>query len=494
MAICLNPQCRHVNAESSKFCVKCGNALLLLQRYRALRILGQGGFGSTYLAQDEAKPSKPRCVIKQFIYVGPGQAKAAELFEAEAVQLDKLGKHPQIPELYAHCQQNGQQFLVQEFIDGQDLEKELKAEGAFPEAKIWELLLDVLPILDFIHQNQVIHRDIKPANIIRRQQDRKLVVVDFGAAKQASLTAMQKTGTFIGSAEYTAPEQARGKALPASDLYSLAVTCLHLLTGVNPFDLKNLDDEWVWRDFLGGKRVETKLGGVLDRMLWPVSRRYDSAAAVLAELFPSQRPPTVSPQFRVQPTAALNPIPPNPPQAVRQALVSQTTGNDYSELDRALRHREWKKADELTRTFMLKVMSTSGHLSEDEMSRFPGEDLKLIDNLWVQHSEGKLGFSVQKRIWQECGSPGPDYAANKAAWKKFGQRVNWQGGTGYDGWRHAKELDYANPQEYSGQLPGFCDFFWQWRFDRRRKENWLPFVNIEEWGCIYFLFSRRDLN
>jgi serine/threonine protein kinase len=284
MAICLNPQCQHVNAEDGKFCVKCGSALQLLQRYRALRILGQGGFGVTYLAQDEAKPSKPRCVIKQFSYLGPGQAKAAELFEAEAVQLDNLGNHPQIPALYAHCQQNGQQFLVQEFIDGQDLEKELKAEGAFDETKIRELLLDVLPVLDFIHQNQVIHRDIKPANIIRRQQDRKLVLVDFGAAKQASLTAMPKTGTVIGSAEYTAPEQTRGKAIHASDLYSLGVTCIHLLTGVNPFDLKDLDDAWVWRDYLAGKTVGQELSGVLDKMLLPVSRRYGSAKAVVAEL------------------------------------------------------------------------------------------------------------------------------------------------------------------------------------------------------------------
>jgi len=454
MAICLNPQCRHVNADDSKFCVKCGSTLQLLQRYRALRILGQGGFGVTYLAQDEAKPSKPRCVIKQFSYLGPGQVKAAELFAAEAVQLDNLGKHPQIPELYAHCQQNGQQFLVQEFIDGQDLEKELKAEGAFDEAKIRELLLDVLPVLDFIHQNHVIHRDIKPANIIRRRQDRKLVLVDFGAAKQASLTAMQKTGTFIGSAEYTAPEQTRGKAVHASDLYSLGVTCLYLLTGINPFDLKNLDDVWVWRDYLAGKTVGQELGTVLDKMLLPVSRRYGSAREVMAELSPArtpQTPPAVSPQFKIQPITP----PKSQSQATSQSLISQTTGTDYRELDRLLKAQEWRKADELTCNLMLKVMNTYAYLTADEIRRFPGEDLKLIDNLWVQHSEGKLGFSVQKRIWQECGSPGPDYLANKAAWKKFGQRVNWQGGTGYDGWRYTREIDYANPQKYSGHLPYF---------------------------------------
>jgi hypothetical protein len=118
---------------------------------------------------------------------------------------------------------------------------------------------------------------------------------------------------------------------------------------------------------------------------------------------------------------------------------------------------------------MLKVANRTGKgwLDADSIQKFPGEDLKLIDNLWVQHSEGKLGFSVQKRIWQECGSPGPDYGANEAAWKKFGQRVNWQGGTGYDGWRYTSEIDYANPQKYSGHLPwlGGCkwDLIWLWR-------------------------------
>ncbi|NJK59904.1 MAG: protein kinase, partial [Oscillatoriales cyanobacterium SM2_1_8] len=342
------------------------------------------------MAQDEAKPSKPRCVIKQFSYAGPGQAKAAELFEQEAVQLENLGQHPQIPALYAHCQQNSQHFLVQEFIDGQDLDKELRTARAFDEAKIRALLLDVLPVLDFIHQNKVIHRDIKPANILRRRQDGQLVLVDFGAAKQASLTALQKTGTFIGSAEYTAPEQTRGRAVFASDLYSLGVTCLHLLTGVDPFNLKNFDEEWVWRDYLAGKKVGSELGEVLDRMVLPLSKRYPSAAAVLAALNPTvaQRPPAVPPQYRQQPIT-----PPSTQgqkiQPARPSLISQTTGTDYSDLDRALRDRQWQKADELTCTLMLKVASRTeqGWLDNNSITKFPGEDLKLIDRLWVDHSD-----------------------------------------------------------------------------------------------------------
>ena len=133
----------------------------------------------------------------------------------------------------------GQPYLVQQFIDGQDLEKELANEGKFNQHQIRELLLSLLPVLDFLHHQSVpvIHRDIKPANIIRRRGDRELILVDFGAAKQATHTMLAKTGTTIGSPEYVAPEQARGKPAFASDIYSLGVTCIFLLTQVSPFDL-----------------------------------------------------------------------------------------------------------------------------------------------------------------------------------------------------------------------------------------------------------------
>ncbi|MFN6067721.1 MAG: protein kinase domain-containing protein, partial [Pseudanabaena sp.] len=189
---------------------------------------------------DQDLPNKPACVIKQFspqIQGASGLQKATELFEQEAVQLNILGKHPQIPELLAHCEQEGRQYLVQEFIDGENLLQELKRVGRFSEAKIKELLLDLLPVLQFIHAGQVIHRDIKPENIIRRRSDGRLVLVDFGAAKVATKTALQKTATTIGSPEYTPPEQAKGKPVFASDIYALGVTSIYLLTQISPFDL-----------------------------------------------------------------------------------------------------------------------------------------------------------------------------------------------------------------------------------------------------------------
>jgi len=194
--------------------------LLVNDRYRALRVIGRGGFGRTFLAIDEAKPSHPHCVIKQFLPVeNEFVSEARRLFKQEAIRLDDLGKHPQIPELFAYTEQENRLYLVQQFINGQNLTKELSKEGPFNETKIRNLLNDLLPVLQFMHESQVIHRDIKPDNIIRRKSDGIPVLVDFGAAKFATTTNLAKVGTTIGTVGYAAPEQGLGKAVFSSDIY-----------------------------------------------------------------------------------------------------------------------------------------------------------------------------------------------------------------------------------------------------------------------------------
>ncbi|WP_026079847.1 bifunctional serine/threonine-protein kinase/formylglycine-generating enzyme family protein [Spirulina subsalsa] len=287
MRHCLNPACSQPNPDGHKFCQKCGNPLLLRGRYWAKEVIGQGGFGRTFLAVDEDKPSKPFCVIKQLFPQDPSTfTKALELFEQEAQQLEILGKHPQIPELFAHFVEKNQSYLVQEFIKGITLKEELENQGVFSEQKIRAVLGDLLNILAFVHQKNVIHRDIKPENIIRRQGDQKLVLVDFGAAKVLQQVQRTVTGTVIGSVEYCAPEQGIGKARLNSDLYGLGATCLHLLTQTSPFDLYSVHDgEWVWRDYLNGNRVSDDLGKILDRLVEPASKkRYQSTTEVLADL------------------------------------------------------------------------------------------------------------------------------------------------------------------------------------------------------------------
>ena len=297
MSYCLNPNCsKPQNPPAAKLCKNCRSKLLLRDRYRAIKAIGQGGFGRTFLAVDEDKPSKPRCVIKQFLPAesqlipsanNRNSKKAAELFEQEAMRLDELGKHPQIPELLAYSIQDNRQYVVQEFIDGQNLAQIVEQEGTFTETQIKDLLNSLLPVIHFIHSHNIIHRDIKPGNIIRRA-DKQLVLVDFGAAKIATGTALLKTGTSIGSPEYIAPEQARGKAFFTSDLYSLGVTCLYLLTQVSPFDLFDPgEDAWIWRQYLTNNPVNQELGKILDKMIDnATNRRYQTAVEVLKEINP----------------------------------------------------------------------------------------------------------------------------------------------------------------------------------------------------------------
>ncbi|ABG53343.1 serine/threonine protein kinase [Trichodesmium erythraeum IMS101] len=309
---CLNPDCLEVNQAQTKFCTSCGEKLVLRERYRPLKIIGEGGFGRTFQAVDEDKPSKPFCVIKQFFPQAQGTKnleKAAKLFAQEAERLDGLGRHSQIPELLAYFTQNNRQYLVQEFIDGQNLKQELEESGAFSENQILELLKSLLPVLEFIHSQQIIHRDIKPENIIRRRKDNQLVLVDCGAAKYATMTALGRTGTVIGSAGYVAPEQSVGKASFVSDIYSLGVTCIHLLTQIEPFDLFDVsENDWVWRDYLQSN-VSNECGEILDKMIvGATKKRFQNVGEILSVIQPtSQRktqhisPPQISQPQRAQP-------------------------------------------------------------------------------------------------------------------------------------------------------------------------------------------------
>ena len=337
MSYCLNPDCpKPENPNDVKFCRTCGSKLLLKERYRAIKPIGQGGFGKTFLAVDEDKPSKPRCVIKQFYPQSQGTntlAKAVELFNQEAVQLDELGKHPQIPELLAYFTQEARQYLVQEFIDGQNLAQELAHRGAFSETQIWQLLNDLLSVLQFCHTRHVIHRDIKPENIIRESNAQgKLVLVDFGAAKSATGAALNKTGTSIGSPEYVAPEQMRGRAIFASDIYSLGATCINLITGRSPFDSYNTNnDAWVWQQYLKTP-VSNQLSRILNKMLESIPiRRYQTVDEVLKDLNHQSEVAAAPAMSTTGYANAPKPIPQSPPNP--PTFVSPSPSQIENELE-----------------------------------------------------------------------------------------------------------------------------------------------------------------
>jgi serine/threonine protein kinase len=289
MSYCLNPNCvQPENPQQSNFCRSCGGVLRLRDRYLAVQPIGQGGFGRTFKAIDEDKPSKPFCVIKQFFPQVEGTTaaqKAAELFTQEASALEQLD-YPNIPKLLAYfITPDGRQYLVQEFVDGQNLKTELAEHGKFSAVQIRELLTTILSTLEYIHQLGFIHRDIKPENIIRRTDNRQLYLVDFGAAKLAALDRPQLQGTTIGTPEFMAPEQGWGRSFPSSDLYSLGVTCLNLLTGVSPFNL--FDDNlgtWIWRDSLTTP-IDPQLAIIIAKLIQPKPiDRYPTVRAAIDAL------------------------------------------------------------------------------------------------------------------------------------------------------------------------------------------------------------------
>ncbi|MCC5607549.1 serine/threonine protein kinase [Nostoc sp. CHAB 5834] len=317
MICCLNPDCSNpLNPNGKKFCQSCSTPLvsLLRNRFRVIRVLSdEGGFGRTYLSEDVDKLNE-RCVIKQLAPKFQGtwsQKKAMELFAEEAQRLQDLGEHPQIPTLLAYFDQDGCLYLVQQFINGENLLKELQQRKAYNAREIQSILLDLLPILKFIHDRKVIHRDIKPENIIRNKSDRRLSLIDFGSSKQFTAKVQQKSGTSIGSHGYSPLEQIRdGKAFPASDLFGLGATCFHLLTGNSPFQLwMESGYAWVnnWREYLRSP-LNAELDFVIDKLLKKdIHERYQSADEVLRDLSPKQLlalPPAGKSSGKIPPTKA----------------------------------------------------------------------------------------------------------------------------------------------------------------------------------------------
>ncbi|MCL1472359.1 serine/threonine-protein kinase [Argonema antarcticum] len=264
----------------------------LRERYQIIRLLGSGGFGATFVAEDRDLPGKPQCVVKQLKSKDidpPLLQTARRLFDTEAQVLYRLGKHDRIPQLLAHFEENQEFYLVQEFIEGEDLSQELTPDKQLSEAEIIVFLQDILEVLTFVHQQNVIHRDIKPSNLIRRRSDGKFVLIDFGAVKEISTLITnakgQTSGTIlIGSSGYMPNEQLGGKPRFNSDIYALGMTAIQALTGVSPDELKEDPEtgEISWRE---SAQVSKQLAAILDKMVRSHFRdRYQSAPEVLNDL------------------------------------------------------------------------------------------------------------------------------------------------------------------------------------------------------------------
>ncbi|MBD2362735.1 protein kinase domain-containing protein [Anabaena sp. UHCC 0399] len=260
-------------------------------RYQILEQLGQGGFGITFTAIDIGRPGNPQCIVKQFKPISSNPytlTNAKRLFDTEAEKLERLGNHDQIPRLLAFFEENQQFYIVQEYIEGHDLTQELISGQKLSEAIVIKLLQDILEVLIFVHQQNLIHRDLKPSNIRRRKSDGKIVLIDFGAVKEVSTQVVNSQGqtsltVAVGTLGYIPSEQTNGKPTFQSDIYAVGIIAIEALTGINPyprgFTTDSQTGEIVWRTHA---QVSSKLANIIDKMVrYDYRQRYHSANEAL---------------------------------------------------------------------------------------------------------------------------------------------------------------------------------------------------------------------
>lgn len=286
----------------------------LNNRYRVIKALSSGGFGETFLAEDTQMPSGRKCVVKQLKPVTEGLKNhqlIQERFQREAAILETLGEYnSQIPRLYAYFSEFSKFYLVQEWIEGRTIADLVEQTGSMREGAVKKILISILQVLEQVHSKGIIHRDIKPENIILRQQDCQPVLIDFGAVKETiGVQPAHKSRTHsivIGTSGFMPPEQAAGSPVFSSDLYSLGLTAIYMLTEKLPQELEtnSYTGEINWRKFAPG--VSSALAAIIERSIQSYAHdRYTTAQEMLAALnvFNS----TAVTKLAHQPTAVVSP-------------------------------------------------------------------------------------------------------------------------------------------------------------------------------------------
>ncbi len=464
---CLNPDCLQINLGDTYLCHNCHEPVLLADRYRPLNYLGAGGFAYTFEAVDEHRLQTP-CVIKQFMPRQLSEASrqhAIDLFRQEAAILKNLGNHPQIPDLLAFLTQQERLYLVQEFISGQDLLQIINQKGNFSQEQVKQILIDLLPVLEFIHSKQVIHRDIKPSNIICKE-DNTLVLIDFGSCLQSSQEFLTQIGAITGTPGYVAPEQIQGQAIPASDLFSVGATALHLLTGIIPIDkgidLASAPLELFWEQV--GFIPDPEFSKIIGKLLQPeVENRYQSAIEVKQDL---EKLPVIQ-ETKTTSKLSLNSTPLHINNSSSNTLILSGGNNslqapDYQKLEQLLAEQNYLAADQETWKLLLQNANRTlqGCLTLKDIIKFPQEELKIIDRLWQKYSQGHFGLSVQRHIYRNTQE---NQRSDYLTWQKFATNVGWYK---QENWLKYGELTF-NTQGNKAHLPACCiDMFNRQNIDR----------------------------
>ncbi|MEC4891688.1 MAG: WG repeat-containing protein [Oscillatoria sp. PMC 1051.18] len=275
---------------------------ILRQRYALLEEVVEGAFCKTYLARDRDLPDNLLCIVKSFQPRSADErilAQAREIFERETQLLYRLGKYQfQIPNLCARFEENGQFYLVREYIEGENLSEEAPPGSCLSESETRFLLQEILEVLQILHQHNIIHQNLKPQNLIRCHEDRKIVLIDFGAIKEISLLGDNKNQNQLDYSAYLAPEQVEKQPKLSSDIYAVGIIGICALTGLTPQEIK---DKINWRDRV---RENSRLALILEKMIQEnFCDRYPSAVAALQALITENLPIIFSTQanFIIEP-------------------------------------------------------------------------------------------------------------------------------------------------------------------------------------------------
>lgn len=290
MRYCFNPDCPTPNNDlATIYCQTCSASLTLHNRFEVVLRLGRGGYGAAFLAIDRTQATPVHCVVKQFCPKNTEPDKhrrALARFQQEAKLLQRL-HHPQLPRFIDYFEEDQQLYLVQEYIHGVPLARAVNKLGMLPEADVQQMLINLLPVLGYLHEHQVIHRDINPNNVLYRTKDSQLVLIDLGLAVDQALqrrSTPQISGSlFIGTPGYAPPENGR-QPTAASDIFALGAICLYLLTGKSPKRAQRDSEtgDIVWELLM---ELNKDFRQILNKMLrLHADQRYQSALDVLEQL------------------------------------------------------------------------------------------------------------------------------------------------------------------------------------------------------------------
>ncbi len=376
-------------------------------KYIIEAILGGGGFGVTYRAQN---PKEGKVVAIKTLNANvqgkPNFREYQTKFVNEALSLARCS-HPHVVQVYEVFPEMAGNIelwcMVMELIDGTNLAEYLEDNGILSEAKAFPIIQQVGSALSFVHQQGLTHRDVKPENVMLRKRGFEAVLIDFGIARQATTPGKLRTNTNSGTKSYAPIElsEKRAEVGAYTDVYSLAATLYVMLTGELPFPSQFRKQNI---PLTPPKHHNSE-----------ISDRVNAAIMKGMELEPQNRPQSVQ--------EWLDLLIPKPVAAETRRVIS-AVGMDYINLRNLLAAKKWKEADEETLRVMLKVAGREKErwLDTESIDNFPCEDLRTIDQLWVKYSNGRFGFSVQKRIYQSLGGT-REY--DQEVWQKFGDKVGW---------------------------------------------------------------------